>query len=240
MDDPIYTYDFIKEIIDARKNDIVGIAVGRGDRLTINKNRSHVIYLCSLLLIMGLPKFVKRAYKTIVFRMRRTLNRIGLSKSPSILTYATSQGIPIYNIKSPNNKSFISLLSKMDIDIIINQSQSILKKQFLSVPTIGVLNRHNALLPRNRGRLTPFWVIYKNETESGVSIHFVDEGIDSGRIIVQEKYQVTQGDTFNSLVEKNYQIAGKLMLKAITLLENGFSEYINNDDSLAHTTQHLA
>jgi methionyl-tRNA formyltransferase len=45
---------------------------------------------------------------------------------------------------------------------------------------IGVINRHNALLPKNRGRLTPFWVLYKGEKETGVSIHFIDEGIDSG------------------------------------------------------------
>jgi len=58
----------------------------------------------------------------------------------------------------------------------------------LNIPKIGVLNRHNALLPKNRGRLTPFWVLYKGETETGVSIHFVTEDLDAGDIIVQKKF----------------------------------------------------
>lgn len=73
----------------------------------------------------------------------------------------------------------------MDVDLIINQNQNILKKELLSIPKIGVINRHNALLPKNMGRLTPFWVLYKGEKVSGVSIHFVTEELNAGDIIVQ-------------------------------------------------------
>jgi methionyl-tRNA formyltransferase len=96
-----------------------------------------------------------------------------------------------------------------------------------------VINRHNALLPKNRGRLTPFWVLYKGEKETGVSIHFIDEGIDSGEIIVQKKYKVKNNDTFNSLVKRNYEIAGKAMLEALDILESGDYSLIPNDDECA-------
>src|SRR6056297_3998910 len=61
--------------------------------------------------------------------------------------------------------------------------------------------RSGDLLPKNRGRLTPFWVLYKGEKETGVSIHFVTEGIDAGEIIVQKKFPITSKDTFNTIVK---------------------------------------
>lgn len=233
MDDPVQTKDFIKSIIDARLDDIVGLAVSKGDRLTLSKGKSKYTYILSLLLIMGIIKFSKNVFISLLHKTRKSFHRIGLSDDPSILGYAKKRGIPVFAIKTPNSKAFREHLALLKPDVIINQSQSIIKKDLLAIPAIGVLNRHNALLPMNRGRLTPFWVVYKKERETGVSIHFVDEGIDSGAIVVQEKYSVSQKDSFNTLVKKNYQIAPKAMLKAINLLENGFDDFIVNDDKLA-------
>lgn len=234
MEDPVYTLPFIREIIDRRKNDIVGIATTKGDRLTIGKNKSQLVYLFSLLFIMGIPAFLKYAFTTFGFKIRKKLSgTFSFITSPSILKYAGDSGIRTFDIKTPNNKDFQEQLKALKPDVIINQSQSIIKKELLAIPTIGVINRHNALLPRNRGRLTPFWVLYRKEKETGVSIHFVEEGIDSGDIIVQEKYPVGEGETFSSLVKKNYEVAPKAMLKALDLLEKGNPELIANNDAEA-------
>ena len=158
---------------------------------------------------------------------------MGLCPDPTILGYAKMKGIATFKIETPNNLEFLEKLKKLNPDIIINQSQNILKKELLEIPTIGVINRHNALLPKNRGRLSPFWVLYKGEKETGVSIHFVEEALDSGDIIVQEKYPVTEKDNFNTLVKKNYQLAPKAMLMAIDLLENGYKDFIPNNDNQA-------
>lgn len=233
MDDPVQTNDFIKSIIEDRLKDIVGLAVSKGDRLTIGKKKSKSVYLLSLLLIMGIPAFTKNSWVSISFKLKKKLAFYGIGKSPSIIEFANSKGIPTHEIKILNSSKFLDILRELKPDIIINQSQNIIKKELLSIPTIGVLNRHNALLPKNRGRLTPFWVLYKGEKETGVSIHFVTEGIDAGDIIVQEKYAVEKGDTFNSLVKKNYEIAPKAILKALDILENGMNKFISNDDSQA-------
>ncbi len=241
MDDPLQTRNFIKYIIHHKKSDIMGLAVSKGDRLTIGKKRSKFVYLMSLLLIMGLPAFIKNSWITITDKIKKKLAKKGMAKDPSIQAYAQSLGIPVWNIKSPNGKQFRSELETLQPDIIINQSQSIIKKELLDIPAIGVLNRHNALLPKNRGRLTPFWVLYKQEKETGVSIHFVEEGIDSGDIIVQKRYNVTNKDTFNSLVKKNYEIAPIAMLEALDKLEQGNKDFLTNDDALAtyNTTPRL-
>ena len=219
----------------------MGLAVSKGDRLTIGKKRSKFVYLMSLLLIMGIPAFIKNSWITITDKIKKKLAKKGMAKDPSIQAYAQSLGIPVWNIKTPNGKQFRSELEALQPDIIINQSQSIIKKELLDIPTIGVLNRHNALLPKNRGRLTPFWVLYKQEKETGVSIHFVEEGIDSGDIIVQKRYDVNKNDTFNSLVNKNYEIAPVAMLEALDKLEQDNKDFLPNDDALAtyNTTPRL-
>jgi methionyl-tRNA formyltransferase len=234
MEDPVYTLPFIKEIILNRQKDIVGLAVAKGNRLTIGKKKSKLTYLFSLLLIMGFLSFSRFSYKTISFKVKLYLSRyLKLINSPSILEFAKKRNISTWKIKSPNNKLFLEQLQIIKPDIIINQSQSILKKALLEIPSIGVINRHNALLPKNRGRLTPFWVLYKKEKETGVSIHFLEESLDSGDIIVQEKFKVSPNETFASLVKRNYAIAPKAMLKALDKLEKGNYKLIHNDDTKA-------
>ena len=234
MDDPVYTLPFIKEIIQARQVDIVGLAVSKGDRLTIGKRRSKMIYLLSLILIMGPIHFTRYSTTEVFFKLKKKLSRIfPFIKSPSILQFAQNMGIPVFNVKTVNNQSFLEELLKLKPDIIINQAQNILKNEFLSVPKIGVINRHNALLPKNRGRLTPFWVLYKGEKETGVSIHFVNEKIDEGDIIVQKRFPISKQDNFNTIVKKNYQIAPKAMLEALAKLEKSNYDIIKNDNNLA-------
>lgn len=233
MDDPVQTYDFIRSIIENRKDEIVGLAVSKGDRLTLPKGRSKTAYLLSLFLIMGPFAFAKNAFIALRFKIRKKLAERGLAKNPSISSVADAYGIPTYLIKTPNSKSFRETLASLDLDIIINQSQNIIKKPLLEIPRIGVLNRHNALLPKNRGRLTPFWVLLKGDRETGVSIHFVEEGIDSGDIVVQKKYEVSGKETFNSLVKKNYEIAPVAMNEAINRLAKGEKNFMKNEDSLA-------
>lgn len=234
MDDPIYTNDFIKKIIEHKKNEIVGLATAKGERLTIPKKRSKLMYIFSLLLIMGVWNFTKNSLKTIWFKLRKkTFRFIPFLRNPSILEFAKENGIKTFNIKSPNNKEFRQILKRLNIDVIINQSQSIIKSKLLNIPKIGIINRHNALLPKNRGRLTPFWVLVKKEKETGVSIHFVEENIDSGDIIVQEKFPILKKYNFNRLVKKNYEVAPIAMLKALDILAQGEYELIKNDDSKA-------
>lgn len=241
MNDPIQTQAFIKHIIDHRYKLIVGLAVTKGGRLTIGKKRSKITYLLSLLLIIGLPAFLKNSWITLTFKIKKKLSQVGITKNPSITEYAKSKGIPIFSIKTPNSSSFREKLKNLDIDIIINQSQNIIRKELLEIPKIGIINRHNALLPKNRGRLSPFWVLYKGETETGVSIHFVEEGIDSGDIIVQKKYKVSAKDNFNKLVKKNYEIAPKAILEALDKLEQGDTDFLPNDDAAAtyNSTPHF-
>ena len=120
MDDPVYTLPFIKEIIQARKRDIVGIAVSKGDRLTIGKKRSKFAYLFSLLLIMGPTYFFIYSFKELRFKIRKKLSlTFAFIKSPSILQFSQEQGIPLFNVKSVNNKKFLEKLRDLKPEVLI-------------------------------------------------------------------------------------------------------------------------
>lgn len=237
MDDPVQTRDFIKYVIDNTQHEVIGLAQAQGDRMTIGKKRSKIGYLFALLAIMGLPYFLMNVAATVSDKIKKKLAKLGLVSDPSIAAYAEQKGIKTYRIKTPNSKKFKDELRSLKPDVIINQSQSIIKQELIDIPRLGIVNRHNALLPKNRGRLTPFWVLQKGESESGVSIHFVTEGIDAGDIIVQERYDVLPKDRFRSLVERNYAIAPKAMVKALDILATGQTEFMpNNDDEATYNT----
>ncbi|WP_321417415.1 formyltransferase family protein [uncultured Desulfobacter sp.] len=227
MEDPVYTIDFIKEIIRHRADDIVGLTIARGGRFKIGEKRSRIVYLVSLMLIMGIPIFLEYGLKTIGYRLRK---KLPLGSDASLAGFAGRYDIPVDFTDDPNSSVYLDKLKKLTPDVIINQSQFIIKKELLSIAPLGILNRHNALLPRNRGRLTPFWVLFKREKETGVSIHFVEESIDSGAIVVQKRFVVERGETFASLAHKNYIYAPKAMLEALDKLERGDTDYLPNPD----------
>ncbi len=235
MEDPILTIPFIKEIIINRQNDICGLAlVKKGNRLTTFNKQSKLSYIISLLIILGPFYFIENGFKLLMYKRKKQISELLKTiVSPDIISFCERRNIPSYVINNPNDAFFISELEKFKPDIIINQSQSIIKKKLLSVPEIGILNRHNALLPKNRGRLTPFWVKFKNEKETGVSIHFVTNKLDSGPIIVQKRFEVTPQMTIRQIVKKNYSLAPYAMLEAIEKLENGFKDFIDNNDEEA-------
>ncbi|MDB4851845.1 formyltransferase family protein, partial [Flavobacteriaceae bacterium] len=94
----------------------------------------------------------------------------------------------------------------------------------------GCINLHTALLPKYRGLMPTFWVMKNNEKYTGVSVFFVDEGIDSGPIIVQEKLEIGNS-TQKSLIIKTKRIGMQLILKSIDLISNNKVAIIPNDAS---------
>jgi folate-dependent phosphoribosylglycinamide formyltransferase PurN len=232
-EDSLYTLPFLKKVILARKNDIVGVAlVTKGGRLTVRKKDSKTKYLLTLFIILGPFTFFRDVLKTILYKFEKQVHSfLPFVKSPCILSFSENLGISTYRISSPNNELFLNELKKIVPDIVINQSQNILKEKLLSIPQIGILNRHNALLPKNRGRLTPFWVKYKGDSETGVSIHFVEKKIDSGAIVVQVRFRVNKNDSIRSIVKRNYEIAPVAMLNALQKLEDGENDFLENSDS---------
>ncbi|MDR2978936.1 MAG: hypothetical protein LBV02_00615 [Bacteroidales bacterium] len=105
-------------------------------------------------------------------------------------------GIPVFVAEKINDKEMEERLNSLRPDLFfLIHFDRILKKNIFSIPPRGSINIHPSLLPAYRGRTPQQWAIIHDETELGVTTHFVDEGIDTGDIILQEKFEITE-DTY--------------------------------------------
>ena len=105
--------------------------------------------------------------------------------------------------------------------ICVASAGQLLKENIIRIPKYGVLNAHTALLPDYRGPNPTYWVFRNGETESGVTIHYIDVGEDTGDIITQERFPITFGMTAREYNEAANCAAVKGYLNALSMLESG-------------------
>jgi methionyl-tRNA formyltransferase len=109
--------------------------------------------------------------------------------------------------------------SQLDI-IILAWWPHIVKKALIDMPKIGCLNFHPSLLPNNKGKHPYFWSIVE-ELSFGVSLHFINEGIDTGDIVFQSEIEKTWCDTGSSLYEKGRHVIVDLFKEKFADLQAG-------------------
>ncbi len=105
----------------------------------------------------------------------------------SVKSIAKRRNISLFNVKNINSEETLSVLQRLSPEIIISiASPQIFKKEVIRSAK-HTLNIHAALLPNNRGMMPSFWAMVKGETETGVTVHYVDENIDTGDIITPKE-----------------------------------------------------
>jgi methionyl-tRNA formyltransferase len=120
----------------------------------------------------------------------------------------------VHFVSSFNEKRVEMLLKEYNPDIVVLGGSRIICKNIIDIPTIGILNAHPGLLPKYRGVDVIPWAVYHGDPV-GVTIHFIDEGVDTGVIVAQKPIQLTQGDTLGKLMRKANILAGELMAESV-------------------------
>ena len=134
-------------------------------------------------------------------------------------------------LKSINHISSIKIIESFKPDLLVSiQGNEIFKTPIIKLAKKGCINLHTALLPKYRGLMPTFWVLKNNEKYTGVSVFFVDEGIDSGPIIVQKKIEI-KNQTQEQLIIQTKKIGMEAIVKAINLINENTFTLIENDDS---------
>ena len=183
--------------------------------------------------------FFAKAIKTLqVFGMRffldyslKFLTR-KFFKRLSVRKVFKQAGIPILDLAtSINDESSLHTISGTGPDLIISIAGSeIFKRKLIDIPTNGCLNIHTSLLPKYRGLMPSFWVLLNNEQETGVSVFYIDEGIDSGPIIKQQSINI-ENMTQKELIKTTKYIGINLLIEAIEDIESNNVKLVSNDDS---------
>lgn len=135
-----------------------------------------------------------------------------------LLNFAKNYNIDYIKSKNINSQEFVQTIKKYDCDIFVSMSfNQIFKKEIINVPKLKTINCHAGKLPFYRGRNILNWVLINDEKEFGITVHFVDEGIDTGDIIIQETFPIKQKDNYKTLLEKASVECANLLYKALIM-----------------------
>jgi methionyl-tRNA formyltransferase len=147
----------------------------------------------------------------VVTKIDQIKGRNEVYKSP-VKLLAEQNHLQIFQPESLKNWSLD--IEPWDLSIVC-QYGKIIPKAILDIPQLGTINIHTSLLPRYRGASPIQTALINGETETGVTIMFMDEKMDHGPILAQEKIIIDQDDTYLTLSEKMMPVAGKLLLKTL-------------------------
>lgn len=147
---------------------------------------------------------------------------------------ATERGIPVYTPDTLRDGSFAELLREIDPELIaVVAYGKILPKSVLDYPRYGCINAHVSLLPKYRGAAPMQRAIMSGEKETGVTVMYMAEGLDTGDIIMSESFPISDTDDFESVHDRSAEVGGRLLVRAISEIEAGTATRTKQDDSLA-------
>lgn len=170
-------------------------------------------------------------------KMDKPVGRKQEIKGSEVKKMAEEKNIPIFQPQKFNEDA-ISELKKIKPDLIVVAAYGkILPKEVLSIPGFGCINVHGSLLPKFRGPSPIQNALLYGESATGVTIMLMDEGMDTGDIISQEKLAIDKDDTAQSLFEKMSELGKELLLKTLPLWVERKLETRPQDNSQATLCQ---
>jgi methionyl-tRNA formyltransferase len=155
-----------------------------------------------------------------------------LSPQKQVKNVLSKHNVPLVNIEgSINAEENLAKIAQYNPDLLISiAGNQIFKKKLINLAPKGCLNLHTALLPKYRGLMPSFWVLKNNEEATGVSVFFVDEGIDSGPILVQKKVYIGSMSQAELIVHTK-QLGMQAILESINKIQTGKYELIPNPEA---------
>jgi len=128
---------------------------------------------------------------------------------------ANDKGIPVFYCDNINDDVCIDFIKEQKPDLLISAYfNQILKKEIIQSPKIGALNVHPGWLPAYRGAMCYFWVLKNGAQKGGVTVHWIDEGIDTGVVLARQTFIIKQGWTQQKVLVQT-AIVGAELLKEI-------------------------
>ena len=155
-------------------------------------------------------------------------------QAPEVKSFAESNNLTVLQPEKPNSTEFVDKLSLLKPEMIIVAAYGhILKKRILTLPIYGCVNIHASLLPKYRGAAPIQWAIYHGDTETGITIMQMDEGMDTGDILLQRKINIDPDENAESLEKRLAHLGGQTLIEWLTLRENGANQSIPQNNVLA-------
>lgn len=185
------------------------------------------------IVFMGTPDFAKESLEAIYNSGHHIIGVVtnpdrpqgrGMKLLPSkVKEFALEKGLEIYQpLKIKKNEEFINEIKKLNPDVIcVVAYGKLLPKEILDIPQYGCINVHASLLPKYRGAAPIQWAVLNGDKTTGVTTMYMDTGMDTGDIILNEKVEIGEDETTGELWDRLAKIGGELLVKTLQQIEEG-------------------
>ena len=182
---------------------------------------------------MGTPDFAEKSLRSLV---EAKYDVIGVVTNPDkpkgrgmkmvaspVKQYALEKELKIYQPeKVRKNTEFIEEIKGLNPDVIcVVAYGKILPKEILEIPKLGCINVHGSLLPKYRGAAPIQWAVLNGDKTTGVTTMYMDEGMDTGDMILKQEVEIGEDETTGELWDKLAKIGGELLVKTLKEIEKG-------------------
>ena len=203
------------------------------------------------IVFMGTPDFAVPALKAlaesakhevslVVTQPDRPRGRSGKPAPSDVKLCAEQYGIPVFQPEKVREEASVERLRRENADIfVVAAFGQLLPKTILEMPRFGCINIHGSLLPAYRGAAPVQWAVLDGQKEAGDTIMQMNEGLDTGDILMQENIPLSADETAGSLYDKLSSMGGPLLLKALDAIEEGNVTPVPQGDSGTHYAKML-
>ena len=177
------------------------------------------------IVFMGSPDFaipslekLHRSDHEIVSVVSNVDKRRGRGSEPSptaVKKKALELDLPVIGVENLDDPAFHDELKELDPDLFVVVAFRILPAEVLAIPSRGSINLHASLLPKYRGAAPIHWAIMKGEEETGCTVFFLDEDVDTGKIIKQAETDIGPNETTGDLYKRLKEMGSEVLLEAV-------------------------
>lgn len=238
QDDPFYVPIFFKELFSRQiveKFELVGVVIQAPfGKKSIKKLFKQMLgfYGFKNIILVGIRFLIYKVFAVIATKFFH-------GKFPGVFStrhILLKKGYNIIDLGNINSKESLELINELKVDVIFSIAASqIFKKDLLNLPRRGCFNIHTSKLPLNRGMMPNFWSLYNYDKHpiSAITLHMMNEKLDDGKILVQEEFKLNPNESLDTLIRRTKKMSVDVFLKAISHIEKGSFNLIENDPSKA-------
>lgn len=144
------------------------------------------------------------------------------TKDTTLRDISQTNNIPYLEGIKINSEDFYKTAVDLQCDLFVSMSYNqIFRQRIANLPPLKTINCHAGKLPFYRGRNILNWVLINDEKEFGITVHYVDDGIDTGDIVLQRSFPITDNDTYKTLLDTAYTSCAEVLYDAIKLIQQG-------------------
>ncbi len=205
-----------------------------------SQTASRIKRLDMKLAIIGQSAFGKAVLEALIARGEHDV--VGVFAAPDrrrsrepLARAADDMSIPVWQFDRMRDRECIEVFQSLNCDLcVMAYVTDIVPTEIIEAPRHGTIQYHPSLLPLHRGPSSINWAVIHGDTETGLSIFWPDEGLDTGPILLQKRIDIGPDDTVGSLYFNHlFPIGVDAIMESVDLVAGGIAPRISQDESLA-------